>query len=162
MENILGTPPPEPPAGVPMLEDQKQLTGTLREQMEQHRADPNCAVCHRKMDQLGFAFENFDAVGAWRTRDGEYAVDASGKLPDGRSFDGPAELKQLLKRTSRDEFARCMAEKMLTYAIGRGVEPFDRPAVDAIVEKLIQDDYRFTTLVQAVAASDPFNKRSKR
>ena len=162
MENILGTSPPEPPAGVPMLEDQKQLTGTLREQMEQHRADPNCAVCHRKMDQLGFAFENFDAVGAWRTRDGEYPVDAAGELPDGRSFNGPGELKRLLKDTSADEFARCMAEKMLTYATGRGVEPFDRPAVDGIVEKLKQDDYRFTTLVQTVVASDPFNKRSKR
>lgn len=162
MENILGTPPPEPPAGVPMLEDQKQLTGTLREQMEQHRADPNCAVCHRKMDQLGFAFENFDAVGAWRTRDGEYPVDPSGKLPDGRAFKGPAELKQLLKKTSADEFARCMAEKMLTYAMGRGVEPFDRPAVDRIVDQLKQDDYRFKSLVQAVTKSEPFNKRSKR
>ena len=162
MENILGTPPPEPPAGVPMLEDQKQLTGTLREQMEQHRADPNCAVCHRKMDQLGFAFENFDAVGAWRTRDGEYPVDPSGKLPDGRAFKGPAELKQLLKKTSADEFARCMAEKMLTYAMGRGVERFDRPAVDRIVDELKQDDYRFKSLVQAVTKSEPFNKRSKR
>ena len=145
-----------------MLEDQKQLTGTLREQMEQHRADPNCAVCHRKMDQLGFAFENFDAVGAWRTRDGKYPVDAAGELPDGRSFRGPAELKQLLKKTSADEFAHCMTEKMLTYATGRGIEPFDRPAVDKIVEELKSDDYRFTTLVQAVAASEPFNKRSKR
>lgn len=162
MENILGTPPPEPPAGVPMLEDQKQLTGTLREQMEQHRADPNCAVCHRKMDQLGFAFENFDAVGAWRTHDGEYPVDPAGKLPDGRSFNGPGELKQLLKKTSADEFARCMAEKMLTYATGRGVEPFDRPAVDTIVDRLKQDNYRFKTLVQAVAESEPFNKRCKR
>lgn len=162
MENILGTPPPEPPAGVPMLEDQKQLTGSLREQMEQHRADPNCAVCHRKMDQLGFAFENFDAVGAWRTRDGEYPVDAAGELPDGRSFNGPGELKRLLKDTSADEFGRCMVEKMLTYATGRGVEPFDRPAVDKIAGRLKQDDYRFATLVQAVVASDPFNKRSKR
>jgi mono/diheme cytochrome c family protein len=162
MENILGTPPPEPPADVPMLEDQKQLTGSLREQMEQHRADPNCAVCHRKMDQLGFALENFDAVGAWRTSDGEYPVNAAGELPDGRSFNGPAELKRLLKDTSADEFARCMAEKMLTYATGRGVEPFDRPAVDEIVGRLQQDDYRFATLVEAVTASDPFNKRSKR
>jgi hypothetical protein len=162
MENILGTPPPEPPAGVPMLEDQQQLTGTLREQMEQHRADPNCAVCHRTMDQLGFAFENFDAVGGWRTHDGEYPVDPSGKLPDGRSFSGPAELKQVLKKTSHNQFAHCMAEKLLTYAIGRGVEPFDRPAVDTIAQRLKQDDYRFATLVQAVVASDPFQKRSKR
>ncbi len=162
MENILGTPPPEPPAGVPMLEDQSQLTGSLREQMEQHRADPNCAVCHRTMDQLGFAFENFDAVGAWRTLDGEYPVDPSGKLPDGRSFNGPAELKQVLRKTSPDQFAHCMTEKILTYAIGRGVEPFDRPAIDTIAQKLKQDDYRFTTLVQAVVASDPFQKRSKR
>ncbi|MHB8900861.1 MAG: DUF1592 domain-containing protein [Thermoguttaceae bacterium] len=162
MDNILGTPPPSPPAGVPMLEDQKQLTGTLRQQMEQHRADPNCSVCHRTMDQLGFAFENFDAVGAWRSRDGQHPVDPAGVLPDGRSFSGPSELKQVLKATSPDQFARCMTEKMLTYAVGRGIEPFDRPAVDAIAGKLEQSDYRFTPLVQAIVASDPFQKRSKR
>lgn len=89
-------------------------------------------------------------------------LNAAGELPDGRSFDGPAALKQLLRKTSPDEFAHCMAEKMLTYATGRGVEPFDRPAVDAIVQNLKQDDYRFTTLVRAVVSSDPFNQRSKR
>ena len=134
LENILGTPPPDPPPNVPMLqEDAKALaTGTLRQRMEEHRKNPNCAVCHKEMDALGFALENFDAVGAWRTREGRFPIDAAAQLPDGRSFNGPRELKAIL-RGDKEAFARCLAEKLLTYALGRGVESSDRPAVDGIV-----------------------------
>ena len=95
LENILGTPPPDPPPNVPMLQDDAKAVaaGTLRQRMEQHRKDPNCAVCHKEMDALGFALENFDAIGAWRTKDGDFPIDAAAQLPDGRSFDGPRELK---------------------------------------------------------------------
>ena len=99
LENILGTPPPDPPPNVPMLQDDAKAvaTGTLRQRMEQHRKDPNCAVCHKEMDALGFALENFDAVGAWRTKDGKFPIDAAAQLPDGRSFNGPRELKAILR-----------------------------------------------------------------
>jgi hypothetical protein len=107
------------------------LKGTLRQQMEQHRANPVCASCHQRMDPIGFAFENFDPVGAWRETDAGAAIDASGVLPDGRRFDGPAGLKRIL-RADKDVFVRCVAEKMLTYALGRGLEPYDRRAVNKI------------------------------
>ena len=120
-----------------MLQDDAKAvaTGTLRQRMEQHRSNPNCAVCHKEMDALGFALENFDAIGAWRTKDGNFPIDAAAKLPDGRSFNGPRELKAIL-RGSKELFARCLAEKLLTYAIGRGIESYDRPAIDEIVDML--------------------------
>jgi len=160
LENILGTPPPAPPPNVPMLRDDAKAmaAGTLRQRMEQHRKDPNCAVCHKEMDALGFALENFDAVGAWRTKDGAFPIDATAQLPDGRSFNGPRELKSVL-RGSKEQFARCLAEKLLTYAIGRGVEPYDRPAVDGIVNAAKSGDYKFSTLVLGIVHSDPFQKR---
>jgi hypothetical protein len=159
LENILGTPPPAAPANVPELEAQKQLTGTLRERMEQHRVNPTCAVCHKQMDALGFAFENFDGVGRWRTADGEGKVNASGTLPTGEEFTGPAELRKILLKTKKDDFVRCLAEKMLTYALGRGLEYYDKCAVDKIVEATRNGDYRFSALVQAVVLSDPFLKK---
>src|SRR5262249_48763072 len=113
LDQILGTPPPPPPPDVPPLEEGPQLTGTLRKVMEQHRETALCASCHRRMDPIGFAFENYDAVGAWRDKDGAFAIAPSGVLPDGRSFQGPAELKAILKG-KKDVFARCLAEKMLT------------------------------------------------
>jgi mono/diheme cytochrome c family protein len=160
LEQILGTPPPAPPPGVPELPDgpKAALTGSLRQRMEQHRANPSCAVCHTKMDALGFAFENFDAVGAFRSRDGDFQIDPSGTLPGGRSFRGPAELKKILQQ-KKDLFARCLSEKMLTYALGRGLEPYDRPAVDRIVASLAKEDYRFSTLVREIVRSDPFRLR---
>jgi mono/diheme cytochrome c family protein len=158
LEQVLNTPPPPPPEDVPELEDQKELKGTLRQVMEQHRANAVCASCHRRMDPLGFAFENFDAVGAWRDKEGGAPVDASGELPDGRTFKGPDGLKALLRQNNR-LFVRCLSEKMLTYALGRGLEPYDRRAVDRIVDGVTKDDYRFATLIAEIIKSDPFQMR---
>jgi hypothetical protein len=159
LEQILHSPPPPPPPDVPELEEQKQLKGTLRQQMEQHRTNPVCASCHKRMDPIGFAFENFDAIGAWREKDGTAPVDASGVLPDGRKFDGPAGLKKIL-RDDKDVFVRCVTEQMLTYALGRGLEPFDRPAVDKILNALGKENDRFSTLLIEIVKSDPFQKRT--
>jgi Protein of unknown function (DUF1592)/Protein of unknown function (DUF1588)/Protein of unknown function (DUF1587)/Protein of unknown function (DUF1585)/Protein of unknown function (DUF1595)/Ca-dependent carbohydrate-binding module xylan-binding len=158
LEQILNTPPPPPPEDVPALEDQKALTGTLRQVMEKHRSNAVCASCHQRMDPIGFAFENYDPVGAWRDKEGGTVIDASGVLPDGRSFKGPDGLKRIL-REKKDLFARCLSEKMLTYAMGRGVEPYDRRAVDRITEALRKDDYRFSTLLLEIVKSDPFQMR---
>jgi len=160
LDNILGTPPPDPPPSVPRLQDDAKAVaaGTVRQRMEQHRKDPDCAVCHKEMDALGFALENFDAVGAWRTKDGNFPIDAAAQLPDGRSFNGPRELKAVL-RGSKEQFARCLTEKLLTYAVGRGVEPYDRPAVEGIVSAAKAGDYKFSTLVLGIVHSDPFQKR---
>ena len=160
MENILGTPPPAPPADVPMLDEQTVLTGSLRQRMEQHRKDPQCAVCHQTMDPLGFAMENFDAVGRWRTKDGDYEIDASGVLPDGTSFNGPAELRKVLLAIGRDDFARCVTEKMLTYALGRGVERSDTDYLNQITGEFSEGEHRFSSLILAIIQSDPFQKRS--
>jgi hypothetical protein len=159
LEQILGEPPPPPPPNVPELEQQKdKLTGTLRQRMEQHRANPACAGCHAKMDQLGFAFENFDAVGAWRTQDEGADIDPSGTLPGGISFRGPAELRKILL-ADKDKFARCLAEKMLIFALGRGLEYYDDRAIDRIVATLKKNDYKFSSLCTEIARSDPFRLR---
>jgi len=158
LENILGTPPPPPPPNVPELKAGKELTGTLRERMEQHRANPNCASCHARMDPIGFGLENFDAVGAWRDRDGGVAVDASGTLPNGQSFNGPAELRGIFKE-KRDLFVHCLGEKMLTYALGRGMESYDRRAIDKISLALARNRYKFSALILEVVKSDPFQLR---
>ena len=162
LEQLLGTPPPPPPPNVPELDDGgKELTGSLRERMEQHRANPACAACHRSMDSMGFALENFDPLGRWRDRDGEHRIDPAGELPGGESFAGPAELKQVLL-TKRELFARCLCEKMLTYGLGRGLEYYDRPAVNRIVESLEKNEFRFTALVEGIVTSEPFvNRRGK-
>jgi Protein of unknown function (DUF1592)/Protein of unknown function (DUF1588)/Protein of unknown function (DUF1585)/Protein of unknown function (DUF1587)/Protein of unknown function (DUF1595)/Ca-dependent carbohydrate-binding module xylan-binding/Planctomycete cytochrome C len=160
LEQLLGTPPPPPPPNVPTLQgDQKALTAaTVRLHMEQHRAKASCAVCHSKLDPLGFGLENFDAVGGWRDQDGGAAVDSSGKLPSGESFRGPGELKTILKAHT-GQFTRCLTEKMLTYALGRGLEEHDRCTVDQVVKSLQADKYRFSTLILAIVKSDPFQKR---
>jgi hypothetical protein len=160
LENILGTPPPPPPPNVPELSEDKQvvLSGSLRQRMEQHRKNPMCASCHQRMDPLGFGFENYDAVGGWRTKDGEFTIDPSGKLPSGETFRGPRELKAILKGRQK-EFARCLSEKMLTYALGRGLEYYDRCAVDTIVQALAGKQYRLGELILEVVKSDPFQKR---
>jgi mono/diheme cytochrome c family protein len=159
LENILGTPPPDPPPNVPMLRDDAKAVaaGTLRQRMEQHRKDPNCAACHKEMDALGFALENFDAVGAWRAKDGNLPIDAAAQLPDGRSFSGPRQLKAVL-RGSKEQFARCLTKKLLIYAIGRGLEPYDGPTVDRIVHAAKAGDYRFSAFVLGIVHSDPFQK----
>lgn len=156
LDNLLGEPPPPPPPNVPSLEEAGETLGTLRQQMEQHRTNPSCAVCHTKMDALGFGLENFDAIGKWRELDGRDPIDPSGELPGGRMFNGPVELVQILAEEKKGEFARCMTKKMLTFALGRGLDVFDRCTINTIAERLRGDDYRFRTLVKAIATSEPF------
>jgi len=161
LENILGAPPPPPPANVPPLKEGKEAvaTGTLRQRMEQHRTDPVCASCHARMDPIGFGFENFDAIGRWRDKDGGLPLDTSGDLSAGESFKGVADLKIILLKRKREQFARCLAEKMLTYALGRGLERYDKCAVDEIAKKLAGNNYRFSALVAGVVKSTPFEMR---
>jgi mono/diheme cytochrome c family protein len=159
LDQLLNTPPPPPPPDVPQLPEDKELKGSLRQVMEQHRASPVCASCHQRMDPIGFAFENFDAVGAWRDKDGDSAIDPSGVLPDGKTFKGPAELKAILKG-KKELFSRCLTEKMLTYALGRGLESYDRCAVDKILAALEKNDYRAFTLLVEVVKSEPFQMRT--
>jgi hypothetical protein len=163
LENILGAPPSPPPSGVEALKEGKRAgpSGPLRERMERHRTDPGCASCHRRMDPLGFGLENFDAVGAWRAHDGGSPVDPSGKLPGGKEFRGPAGLRAVLW-PRREAFARCLAEKMLTYALGRGLRRSDRRDVDRIAAELARGGYRFSALVLAVVESEPFQARDRR
>ena len=164
LEQILGMPPPPPPPNVPELAEVKTVDNggtikqSLRQRMEQHRADPTCANCHEHMDGIGFAFENFDAVGSFRSTEGGMDIDPSGTLPDGESFHGVVELKRMLRQRS-DLFGRCLAKKMLIYATGRGVEYYDQRAVDKIVNALKENDYKFSTLVVEIAKSDPFRLR---
>ena len=159
LENVFNAAPPPPPAGIPLLnEEAVGVAQSLRQQMEQHRSDALCASCHSKMDVLGFGLENYDAVGKWRTQDGKFPVDASGKFPNGKSFSGPAEMKTLLKE-NMPEFTRCLAEKMLTYALGRGVEAYDRLAVQDLVRQMAAHDYKLQTLILGIAHSVPFRER---
>ncbi len=158
LEQILGTPPPPAPADVPSLEGQKQLTGNLRQRLEQHRANPACASCHNRMDALGFAFEKFDAIGRGRTVDEGVAIDTAGRLPDGRAFAGAGQLKAVLK-ADREKYARNLCAKLLTYGLGRGLEFYDEPALDKMVASVEQGQHRFSALVMAVVQSDPFRLR---
>jgi hypothetical protein len=159
LENLLNAPPPPPPANVPPLEEAKAgNSASLRQVMEAHRANPVCASCHSKMDPLGFGLENFNAIGEWREKDGKFPIDSSGLLPDGQTFKGPDELKAIL-RGNKDAFAECVTEKMLTYALGRGLERYDRPAMKEITAKLGRADYRFSTLVMGIVDSLPFQMR---
>ncbi len=160
LENILGTPPPPPPPDVPDLETAEGGQAlSMRAAMEQHRANPVCASCHRLMDPLGLALENFDAIGRWRNRsETRGAIDASGELPDGTPFDGPAGLKAALLRHP-DRFVTTVTEKLLTYALGRGIEHYDAPTVRAIVRAAAGDGYRLSSLVKGVVRSAPFQMR---
>ncbi|TWU44617.1 hypothetical protein Poly51_60490 [Rubripirellula tenax] len=161
LDNLLNMPPPPAPPNIPELE-KSRLVGTLRQRMEQHRDNPACAACHNMMDPLGFAMENFDAVGQWRTRDGRDLVNASGKLPDGTAFNGVEDLKRLLSTERRDAFVRCLAEKMLIYALGRGTEYYDKCAIDKIMADVRRADYQFAYLLAAIIESDPFQKQGHR
>jgi mono/diheme cytochrome c family protein len=158
LENLLASPPPPAPPNVPELE-KTELKGTLRQQMEQHRLNPACANCHAKMDAIGFGLENFDAVGAWRDADGKNKVDASGVLPGDQKFDGPAELRKILMAQG-DKFRRCLAEKLLTFALGRGLEYYDKCALDDLVTKLKAGNDKFSALVMAIVQSEPFLQRT--
>jgi hypothetical protein len=159
LENILNAPPPPPPPDVPNLDEAKVgSTASLRQQLEEHRKNPTCASCHSRMDPLGFGLENFNAIGQWRTEDGKFPIDSSGTLPDGRTFKGPQELKVILK-ADRDAFAQGLAEKLLTYALGRGLERYDKPAVKRIAKNAAAQDYRFSGLVLEIVNSLPFQMR---
>jgi hypothetical protein len=160
LEQILGTPPPPPPPDVPLLNESKEAirAASLRERLEQHRADPNCAACHNKLDPLGFVLENYNAIGGWRETDGDFPIDTSGELPSGESFAGPKELKAYLLE-KKDQFTRCLAEKLLTYALGRGLEPEDACEVDRIARAVADDGYRFSRLVVEIVTSVPFRMR---
>ena len=162
LNNILGTPPPDPPANVPALPDQRTQAKvrTMRERMAQHRSNPVCASCHSMIDPAGFALENFDAIGRWRTVDESFnPIDASGALPDGTKFNGVAELRTVFARRP-ERFVNTVTEKMLTYALGRGLEYYDMPAVRRIVRGAAADQYRFQAVILGIVKSYPFVMRT--
>lgn len=162
LETFLNQAPPPPPPDVPELpKDDKVLKkASLRQLMVQHRTNPNCAACHEKMDPIGFALENYDAIGAWRTKDAnKEPIDASGELPNGKKFSGSKELRDILK-AQPEQFSRAMTEKLLTYALGRGLERYDRCVVNDIVAATGRNQYRFSVFVTEIVKSDPFQKRT--
>ena len=164
LENLLGAPPPPPPPNVPSLSEAEggEKPASMRERMAQHRKNPVCASCHAKIDPLGFALENFDAVGRWRERNGaeETLIDASGELPDGAPFDGPSTFRDaLLREPWGTEFVGSITEKLLTYALGRGLEYYDAPVVRRIIREAKAGDYRWSSLILGVVESIPFQMR---
>ena len=161
LENILGTPVPPPPPDVPPLKETAagEKPRSMREQMAVHRTNPACAVCHQVMDPIGLALENFDAVGGWRAEDGGALIDASGQLADGTKVNGVVSLRQAL--SARPEmFARTLTEKLLTYALGRGLDYHDMPVVRSIVNDAARNNYRFSAIVLGIIQSAPFQMRS--
>jgi hypothetical protein len=161
LENLLGTPPPPPPGNVPPLEEQSAAAPkTMRERLEMHRTNPACTDCHALIDPLGFALENFDAVGGWRDYDARAVVDARGELPDGTDIDGIEELRAALAADPR-VFAGTVVEKLMIYALGRGLQAFDMPVVRGILRKAAADDYRFESIVLGIVESPPFRMRVK-
>jgi len=160
LKNLLGTPPPPPPPDVPALEDNTVAANLpVRERLAKHRDHATCASCHRVMDPVGLALENFDAIGRWRVREDDHPVDASGGLPDGSQLNGVAELERgLLARPGI--FVRTLTEKLLTFALGRGIEPYDAPAVREVVRRAAQKDYRFSEVIVRIVASPPFQMRT--
>ncbi|WP_241180042.1 DUF1592 domain-containing protein [Humisphaera borealis] len=161
LEQILGAPPPPAPPNVPELEatSEKAHAKSLRQQMEQHRENPACANCHAKMDPIGFAFENFDAVGAYRWKDGNSDIDASGVLPDGSSFKGAAELRSILVQKRADQFTKCVTEKLMIYALGRGLEYYDDGAVTKVTKAVAADNHKLSRLVIEIVKCEPFRMR---
>ena len=159
LENLLNAPVPPPPPNVPLLDESTVGTAkSLRAQMEEHRANAICATCHSRMDPIGFGLENYDAIGQWRTEDGKFPIEGTGSLTNGKTFTGPAELESVLAQQP-DVFAGAITEKMLTYALGRGLEHYDRPAVKQIEAGLARDNYRFSSLVLGIVNSLPFQQR---
>jgi len=156
LQNILGTPPPPPPPDVPVLDESViGAISSMRQQLEKHRADATCAACHSKMDPLGFGLENFNAIGKWREKDGNFPIDASGTLPDGKSFTTPNEMQAILA-SQLPEFGRALTEKMLTYALGRGLKSYDSRTVESMNQAWARDGYRFQPLIHQIANSLPF------
>jgi cytochrome c5 len=163
LENLLDAPPPAPPPNVPALEESNKdgRPRSVREMLEAHRSNPVCASCHARMDPLGLSLENFDAIGQWRTEDAGAPINASGVLLDGTRIDGPAALRRALV-AQREQFVRTVTSKMLTYAIGRGLEYYDAPAVRGIVRAAAADDYRWSSTILALVKSAPFRMRRTR
>jgi hypothetical protein len=164
LEAILGAPPPEPPPNVPGLPDRGEggKPASVRERLEEHRSNAVCAACHATMDPLGFALEPFDAIGAWRgVSEAGTPIDASGTMPNGARFEGPAGLRALLLER-REEFATAVTEKLLAYALGRGLEHVDAPSVRAIVRDAAPQDYRWSSLMVGIVKSTPFQMRRAR
>ena len=160
--SLLGQSPPPPPPDVPELEVRKgAIGGTLRQQLEEHRSNEGCMSCHLVMDAIGFGLENYDAVGKWRDADGEIPLDTSGSLPGGREFESPAELRQILATTEASAFSRTLTKKLMTYALGRGVNRNDNPAVDEIQRRLAREEYRFSALIEGIVNSTPFRMRAR-
>jgi uncharacterized protein DUF1588/uncharacterized protein DUF1585 len=161
LTNMLGTPPPPPPPDIPALKDkdEKGEPTSVRARLEAHRANPACSSCHSQMDPLGFALENFDATGRWRTAaEGGAKVDASAALSDGTKFDGPGGLRQLLL-SRREQFVTTVAEKLLAYALGRGIESYDYPIVRKITREAAAADYRWSSIILGIVRSTPFQMR---
>jgi hypothetical protein len=159
LQEILGTPPAPPPPDVPPLDEAAVGTSlSLRQQMEKHRSNAVCASCHSKMDPLGFGLENYDAIGKWRTLDGKFPVDASGTLPNGRTFTTPSEMRAALV-TLLPQFARAVVEKLMLYALGRGLAPYDRRAIDRITGRLADEGYPLQTAIYEIVRSAPFQMR---
>jgi hypothetical protein len=160
LENVLGAPPPPPLPNVPALEENEvgKVARTLRERLAEHRANPVCATCHDVMDPIGLGLENFDAIGKWRTREPGGEIDAHGQLVDGTAIDGAAALREAVT-ANPEQFARVFTEKLLTYALGRGLEARDMPTVRRVVRDAEGDDYRFSALVKGIANSVPFRMR---
>jgi len=163
LDNILGMPPPPPPPNIPPLEDAakgiKDHEPTLRETLEMHREKPLCSSCHNRMDPLGLAFENFNAMGMWREKERNQPLDVAGKLLTGEEFQNVRELKHILATNHRRDFYRCITAKLLTYALGRGLEYYDVEAVDQIVARMEKENGRFSALLMGVVESAPFQKR---
>ncbi len=160
LENLLGTPPPPPPPNVPSLDPHgKDGKMSMRQAMEMHRANPVCATCHSRMDPIGFALENFDGIGQWRDKDNGTPIDASGKLPDGATFTGAAGLKDLILTRHRDEFISTFTEKLMTYALGRGLESYDRPAVRTVMREAAKENDSVQALIRAIIDSPQFQMR---
>lgn len=164
LENLLGTPPPPPPPDIPALEahSKEGKALTVRQQMEQHRKNPTCASCHSRMDPIGFSLENFDGVGAWRNKDAGSVIDASGKLPDGTVFEGPAGLKKVLLTGHKDEFVSTFTQKLMTYALGRGLESYDMPAMRSVIRDAATQNSSIPAFIHAVVNSSQFQTRKSR
>jgi hypothetical protein len=163
LTNVLGSPPPPPPPNTPPLRENTEggKPMSVRERLEEHRKSPACASCHATMDPLGFALENFDAVGQWRSKGEDGApIDASGVLPDGTRVDSPTSLREALLGRP-DQFAATLAEKLLTFALGRGLDYNDAPAVRRIAAQAAGGDYRFSSIVLGIVRSTPFQMKTK-
>jgi hypothetical protein len=160
LSNVLGTPPPPPPPDVPALDVSKVGSDiSLRKQLEAHRSNPVCASCHSKMDVLGFGLENYNAIGKWRTMDGKFPVDVGGTMPNGKSFETAAQMRTVLEGNSMPQITRCLTEKVMTYALGRGMQPYDNRTLSQITKTVEADGLHFQTLIYEVVHSLPFQSR---